>query len=135
MRMNVKAAMLAFTAAALLPAVVPPAQAADTAVTCRRPFATMNTGQDGTPPRFTIHCDGGSSTGGVTFFAYRISDNPAIAQLLSQAFETYITRFASIAPGTAIGLSSDSSDTSGDAWGCGAGNCRIIDYGFDIPAK
>ncbi len=134
MRIGVKGAMFALAASALLSGLGPPAEAADTAVTCRQPFATVNTGQDGTPPRFTIHCDGGSSAGNITFFAFQISTNPTVAQLLSQAFETYITRFAGSAPGKAIGLSSNLSDTSGNAWGCGAGNCQIIDYGFDIPA-
>ena len=132
MRKNLTAAMLALAAGTFLTFAAAPAKAADTVVTCKGPFAEVNTGQDGTSPRFTIHCTGGSSAGSVTFFAYEISTNGTIAQLLSQAFETYAVRYSQTSPGAAVTISSDLSDTSGAAWGCGADNCRIIDY---LPSK
>jgi hypothetical protein len=129
MRMKVKASILGLTGAVAFSALAPAAKAADTTVICKGPVATVNTGKgDGTPPRFTIHCSGGSSAGSITFFAYEIAVNPTVALLLSQAFETYITRYSSANPGVAVPIASNLSDTSGDAWGCGAGNCRIIDY-------
>jgi hypothetical protein len=128
MRMKHMAAMLALAAGAFLTLNATSAKAADTTVTCKQPFAVVNTGQDGTQPRFTVHCVGGSSEGSITYFAFEISTNTTVAQLLSQAFATFSARF----PGKAIPISSDLSDTSGVAWGCGAGNCRIIDY---LPAK
>jgi hypothetical protein len=33
-----------------------------------------------------------------------------------------------ICKGAVLPIASNLSDLSGDAWGCGAGNCRIIDY-------
>jgi hypothetical protein len=132
MRMNLIGAMLGLAGGAFLAVTSTPAKAADTVVTCKGPFAIVNTGQDGSSPRFTIHCTGGSSAGSITFFAYQISASATVAQLLAQAFETYIARFAATSPGVAVPIASDLSDTSGAAWGCGAANCRIIDY---LPQK
>jgi hypothetical protein len=129
MRMKVKAAILALTGTAVFSVLAPPAKAADTTVICKGAVLTVNTGKgDGTPPRFTIHCSGGSSAGSITFFAYLISNNPGVAQLLAQAFEAYMVRYSSSNPGISVPIASNLSDLSGDAWGCGAGNCRIIDY-------
>jgi hypothetical protein len=125
MRMNLMGAKLALAGGAFLAITAAPAKAADTLVTCDTPIATVNTGQDGTPPRFTIQCTGGSSAGPIVFFAYKIETNPNVAQLLSRAFETFVLQHAR---GSAVTLSSNLSDTSGAAWGCGAGNCRILDY-------
>ncbi len=130
MRMKLRDAMLALAGGALLAVAAAPAEAADTTVSCATPFAEVNTGQDGTSPRFTIHCIGGSTAGSITFFAYQISTNPTVAQLLLQAFTTFEAK-TSPPPGT-IPISSDLSDTSGVAWGCGAANCRIIDY---LPSR
>jgi hypothetical protein len=127
--MKVKAAMLALAGVVVFSVHAPPAKAADTTVICKRPVLTINTGKgDGTPPRLTVHCSGGSSAAGITFFAYQISTNPAVAQLLAQAFEAYMVRYSSSDPGISVPIASNLSDVSGDAWGCGAGNCRIIDY-------
>jgi hypothetical protein len=129
MRMKVKAVIWALSGAAAFSMLAPSAKAADTTVICKGPVLTVNTGKgDGTQPRFTIHCFGGSSVAGITFFAYLISTNPTVAQLLGQAFEAYMVRHSSSDPGVAVPIASNLSDVSGDAWGCGAGNCRIIDY-------
>jgi len=99
------------------------AKAADTAVTCKTPFATVNTGQDGSSPRFTIKCTGGSSAGDIIYFAYKISTNPGLAAMLVQTFETYVFQ-----SGDPISIYSNLADQSGDEWGCGGSNCRILDY-------
>jgi hypothetical protein len=123
MRTNVINIMLA--GAALLAADTVSAKAADTLVTCDTPIAEVNTGHDGTSPRFTIQCTGGSSAGVITYFAYEIKASPNVAQMLSRSFETFLLQNPT---GAAIRILSNLSDTSGAAWGCGGANCRIIDY-------
>ena len=120
--MKVSVITLAF--GSLLPFIATAAHAQDTAVTCSGPVLQVNTGVDGEQPRFTIRCSGGSSAGAITYFAYRLSSSKTLPQLLASAFETY-----ELQHGTgSIAISSNLNDTSGNAWGCGAGNCRIIDY-------
>jgi hypothetical protein len=110
MRMNLMGVMLALAGGAFLAINAAPAKAADTLVTCSTPIATVNTGQDGTPPRFGIFCSGGSSAGPIVFFAYKIETNPNVAQLLSRAFETFVLQHAR---GAAVTLLSNLSDLSG----------------------
>jgi hypothetical protein len=99
--------------------------AADTAVTCNSPQVQLAAGRDGTKPRATIYCAGGSSEAGIVYFAVENSVNPALAAALPTLVGDWV-----IAKGatSSITISSDLSDVSGVAWGCGASNCRIIDY-------
>ncbi len=115
--------LLAF--GAVLSVTAAPARAADTTVTCNGPVLQVNTGLgDLTPARFTIRCSGGTNAGAITYFAYRISTNRFIPPLLAGAFNAFVIQH----PGQPIKIASNLSDTSGAAWGCGFGNCRIIDY-------
>ena len=107
-----------------------PASAAETQVGCFDPSSQVSTGLDGTEPRFTISCYT-ASTGKIVYFAYRISANPAVAQMLQTQFDVFVQMER------ASGLSAnnidlipytDLSNESGNSWGCGAANCRIIDY-------
>jgi hypothetical protein len=123
MRLKILTVVLALAGGVLLTVNTSPAQAADTTVTCNGPVVEMNTGQDGTPPRFTIHCTTGSSAGNITFFAYKIATSGVIAEML-------LATFNGLVGSPSILLSSNLSDTSGAAWGCAASNCRIIDYLF-----
>jgi hypothetical protein len=119
------AAALLITGAAALAFSAAPAHAADTAVTCAAPTGTINTGQDGTSPRFTIQCTGGSSAGHITFFAYKFATNANLTALLERTLSSFVLAKGT---GATVEISSNLSDTSGTAWGCGGANCRIIDY-------
>lgn len=99
--------------------------AADTAVTCNAPVVQIAAGRDGTKPRMTVYCSGGSSEGSIVYFASEISANVTVAAAIPTLVQGWV-----LANGTssAITIYSNLSDTSGAAWGCGASNCRIIDY-------
>ena len=76
----------------------------------------------------TIDCTGGSSVG-IRFFAYRIKDNPTVANQIATLVGFYVLENGR---GSSITIFSDLSNLSGNNWGCGASNCRIIDqvYGY-----
>jgi len=125
--------LLSASAAAILAAsfAAQPAAAAMTQVTCDGPVMSVLTGKNGTAPRVTVFCSLGSSAGNIVYFAWRISDNPDVAQLVQSALAARNIRFAAAfndpTPAhNSIPLTSDLADTSGNAWGCGAANCRII---------
>ncbi len=92
-----------------------------TKVTCVAPVAEVATGESIAPleARFTVVCKGGSTAGNITYFAFRIADNPAVAPLLAAQLKPNMK---------SIDVISDLSDTSGNSWGCGGANCRIIAY-------
>ena len=94
-----------------------------TTVLCVSPQVQITTGLDGTAPRIVINCSGGSSAAGIPFFAFRISDNPTAAALLPPAIGSYVLLYGATAK---LQILTDLSDTSGDAWGCSATNCRRI---------
>jgi len=98
--------------------------AADTQVTCFSPQVQLSAGRDGTKPRVTIYCSGGSSEGGIVFFASEISANSNVAD----SIPTLVANFVLInGTGAPITLWSNLSDLTGPAIGCGASNCRILD--------
>ena len=99
--------------------------AADTEVTCTAPVViAWATGAGVTPAaQVTIYCTGGSSVG-IPFFAYRIKNNPTVANQIATLVGFYVLEHG---PGASITISSDLSNTTGNNWGCGASNCRIID--------
>lgn len=99
--------------------------AGETTVHCKNPLSQIATGRDGTSPRFTVFCAGGSSVGAIDYFAFRISDNPTAALLLEQQLGPYLQIHGAAAQLTIL---TNLSDISGAAWGCGAANCRIISY-------
>jgi hypothetical protein len=127
--MNLKhiAAALLVAGVTTLTLAAAPAHAADTAVTCVAPTATFNTGQDGSSPRFTIDCTGGSSAGVITYFAFKSGGGTVASEVA--LLEHILSGFV-LAKGTGatINISSDLSNITGNAWGCGSANCRIIDY-------
>jgi hypothetical protein len=104
--------------------------AADTEVTCTAPVVLVwATGGGVTPAaQVTIDCTGGSSVG-IRFFAYRIKDNPTVANQIATLVGFYVLENGR---GSSITIFSDLSNLSGNNWGCGASNCRIIDqvYGY-----
>jgi hypothetical protein len=61
----------------------------------------------------------------VTFFAFRISDNPAVAQLLINALQ-YVEKPPGNGHPRSVIVTYNPSDLSANACGCGAANCRII---------
>ena len=99
--------------------------AADTAVTCNTPQVQLAAGRDATKPRITVFCAGGSSVSGIDFFAAEISANPTVAAAIPTLVGDWVKVHGAA---TSITIFSDLSDTSGAGWGCGASNCRIIDY-------
>ena len=105
--------------------------AADTQVLCNTPQVDLwYTGGGSSPnPQVTIDCTGGSSAPGIEFFAFLIKDNVTMASMIPVLVGNAVLVGG---PGTSITIYSNLSNTSGDAWGCGAGNCRILDqvYGY-----
>lgn len=104
-------------------AATAPAMAADTAVTCNAPVAFVITGVEGALANYTIHCSGGSSAGDIVNFSYKVATSVYVAQLLQKSAGDH----AISTNDGPITIYSNLSDLSGSAWGCGTGNCRIID--------
>ncbi len=98
--------------------------ATDTTVTCNFPQVQTNSGQDGTAPRVTIVCTGGSSVPNIIAFAVEIKTNTTVAELVERITAGWVLEGF----GSQISISSNLSDTSGNAWGCGSANCRKLDY-------
>ncbi|MFZ0478092.1 MAG: hypothetical protein WAL71_02995 [Terriglobales bacterium] len=98
--------------------------ASDTEVTCNAPQVQLSAGKDGTKPRVTIVCSGGSSEGAIIYFAAEISANATVAAAIPGMVQGWVLVNG---PSSAIKIYSNLSDTSGVAWGCGAANCRILD--------
>jgi hypothetical protein len=95
-----------------------------TEVTCNSPVVVAwATGAGSTPkPQVTIDCTGGSSAG-FEFFAFRYDINPNFANSIPTLVANWV-----LMNGTSsnIILYSNLEDVSGNAWGCGSANCRII---------
>jgi len=119
--------LLSASAAGVLAAsfAAQPSGAAVTQVTCDEPVLVVSTGKDGTAPRVTVFCVEGSTAGNISYFAWRISDDPDVAQLVQSALAAHNIRAGGVTHNSVI-LTSDLADASGNAWGCGADNCRII---------
>jgi hypothetical protein len=101
--------------------------AANTTVTCNSPVVQLAAGRDDTKPRITVYCSGGSSEGSIVYFASEISANATVAAAIPTLVQGWVLVHGAT---SAITIDSNMSDTSGVAWGCGASNCRIIDYLF-----
>jgi hypothetical protein len=99
--------------------------AADTGVTCNAPVVQLAAGRDDTKPRMTVYCSGGSSEGSIVYFASEISANATVAASIPTLVQGWVLTNGS---SSSITIYSNLSDTTGAAWGCGASNCRIIDY-------
>ena len=127
-------ASAAMLAAAMLYAQ--PSFASDTSVTCTAPVVQLAAGRDGTHPRVTIFCSGGSSEGAITYFAYRLDTaaNSSTAMAAADAASAEIIErlvagaVAENGTGTSITILTNLDDVTGAGWGCGGANCRIIDY-------
>lgn len=101
-----------------------PARAADTTVSCVDPQFYLTAGHgNATQPRFEIDCPGGSNVG-IKIFSFLISSNPTLALLFERAAAGWVLENGTH---STILLGSNLADTSGNAWGCGAANCRILD--------
>jgi len=113
MRVKLMGAALALAGGAFLTVPAAPASAADTIVSCKSPLSEVASGRNGTAPRATLHTLGSGSP--------------------TTRGRPVDTRAAGILrPGPRrdgpIKILSNLSDTSGNAWGCAASNCRIIDF-------
>jgi hypothetical protein len=99
--------------------------AEDTKVTCTAPqVLAWYTGFGATPnPQVTIDCTGGSSAG-FHYYAFLIKDSPTLASMIPVLVGNAVLVRGTT---TSITIYSDLSDISGNAWGCGSSNCRIID--------
>ena len=100
-----------------------------TSVTCFTPVTNISTGQGGSfdQPRWELHCLGGSTATNISHFSWRISENVYLAPLMEKMFGDLIR---SGRPPPSLIVRTDLSDVSGNAWGCGSSNCRII-AGFE----
>jgi hypothetical protein len=119
-----------FAIAATAISVSCPASASETQIACLEPSTQVSTGLDGLEPRFTIQCLS-TNVRNITYFAYKISQSPATAQMLQTQVNFFIERSlaAGLSPNNVmLILYTDLSNESGNSWGCGAANCRIIDY-------
>lgn len=126
MRRSISTLLGAISVSLLATFFAPASFAALTTVLCVSPLLEVTTGADGTAARVTINCTGGSSAPGIPYFAYQISTNPNIAMLLQQNVGPFLQLYGATAK---LQIVTDLNDTSGDAWGCSAANCRII-YGI-----
>lgn len=116
--------LLGAISVSLLATLFAPASfAAQTTVLCKSPQVQVTTGLDGTAARLVINCSGASSAPGIPYFAFRISDNPIAVELVIQQLGAYLFIHGAMAQ---LQIVTDLSDTSGDAWGCSATNCRRI---------
>ncbi len=95
-----------------------------------RPLAALNWYQCTTvdqvavfDSRIHVHCTSTSPTIGIGWFAVS-STNPNVSRYLS-IFET------AMISGKRLYLYLDPNDTSGAAWGCASGDCRVI-YGAEL---
>ena len=108
--------------------------AADTQVTCHSPVVIVwATGGGPTPrPNVIIDCTGGSSAG-FQFYAYPLAPAPALnfnanfANAIPTLVGNWVLRNGA---GSSITLLSDLNNTTGENWGCGSANCRILDQVF-----
>jgi len=105
--------------------------AADSQVTCHAPVViTWATGAGPTPrPNVVIDCTGGSSAG-FEFYAYPLAPAPGLSfnANFANSIPTLVGNLVLLnGPATDITLDSDLSNTSGNSWGCGSANCRILD--------
>ena len=99
--------------------------AAETLVTCNSPVAWLSAlNKPGNNPMEVVYCSAGSSLPGISFFAYRISDNPDVAIAIPTLVGNWVLVHGS---GSSIKLYTDPTNLSGGAWGCGTGNCRVLD--------
>jgi hypothetical protein len=99
--------------------------AADGQYTCYSPVIELATGKDGGAPRVAVKCTGGSTAPGITWFAFRISDNPTVANMIPTMVGDWVEKYG---PNTTMTIFTDLNDLSGGAWGCGTANCRTIYY-------
>lgn len=124
MHKHFKSAALAMGIGAfVVPPFAPAAAGTYTDVTCKDPVSYVSTGLDGFAARWELHCNGGSTAPNISNFSFRVDDNPNVAQLLEHVFGDFV--LSGGAP-KAIVVKTDLGDTSGNAWGCGGANCRII---------
>lgn len=123
MSKSISALLGAISVSLLATFFAPASFAAPTTVLCVSPLLEVTTGADGTAPRVTINCSGGSSAPGIPYFAFQISTNPAVAALLQQVIGPFLLLRGVTAQ---LQIVTDLSDTSGNAWGCSAANCRVI---------
>ncbi len=70
-------------------------------------------------PRVAAQCQA-SAGGGISWFAFRISDGPDLAKMILSMLTT-----GKVA-GRTVRIGYESTDTSGNGWGCESANCRII---------
>ena len=105
--------------------------AADTQVTCTAPVVVAwATGAGPTPrPNVIIDCTGGSSAG-FRFFAYPLAPVNGLTfnANFANSIPTLVANWVLVnGPLSSITLLSDLSNKSGNNWGCGGANCRILD--------
>jgi hypothetical protein len=115
--------LLSVSVAAVLATLLtaPHARASESAVKCFTPEIVIQTGKNENAPSIYIYCSGGSSFPGVVYFGWRISDNPNIAPLVvASVAAVQIEKVSEVTVYTNL------LDLSGNTWGCGSANCRII---------
>jgi hypothetical protein len=122
---NLKSVSMLLASLMLLPVTAASAFTLETAVTCKEPIVWIQTGLDGSTPRVTIQCLGGSSVPGIVYFAWpmRTATDETLALLIERTVAGLVLEHGINATLT---LYSELSNTSGNAWGCGSANCRIL---------
>jgi hypothetical protein len=70
-------------------------------------------------PRVAVQCQA-STGGGISWFAFRISDGPELAKMILGMLGT------AKAAGRTVRVGYESTDVSGGAWGCQTNDCRIL---------
>jgi hypothetical protein len=95
------------------------AWAAYTTFTCTPAIVQLIVSSPTGQPRIAVSCTA-SAPGGIFWFAFRTSDGADSAKMLLSTLTS-----AKIA-GRTLNIGFESTDKSGDAWGCDKANCRII---------
>jgi hypothetical protein len=109
---------IAAVALAVLTLASAPAHAAYTTFVCTVSGVQLVVGPSGAE-RVAVNCTA-STGGGISWFAYRYSNNPDLAKMLLSVFTS------ARVSGRPVVVAFESTDTSGNAWGCQSNDCRII---------
>lgn len=108
-------ALIAWAVLTLAPA---PAHAAYTTFVCTVSGVQLVVDASG-GQRVAVNCTA-STSGGISWFAYRYATSPDLAKMLLSVFTS------ARVSGRPVVVAFESTDTSGNAWGCQTNDCRII---------
>jgi hypothetical protein len=117
MKTTAHALLAATIALATIAAAGTRADAAFTRFDCTVDQVQLHVGANA--QRVAVRCTA-AAPGGIYWFAYRFGDNPELAKMILSLLTT------AKASGRGVIVAYESTDTSGNAWGCQTNDCRTI---------